>query len=241
MNSPPRGVSDSSPSANLVVGVVTETLSKRLNDLAQTQQEATPEPKETGDVVDESFKWRCEELRNHFTPSEADKYRTRITECDYWELECNQYEIALDELMWQIARAAHGDGEPTADHWRTRARAYQGVLRRSGLSPARMREIRHSIDSQRYWQLESEVYRQGAVSQEAEMRRHLRKRESDRHSRMSTPRRASRLKRRQPVTSQPVAGENAPQPRGGIASRTRSQTKLSVAAGVTKRASRVRR
>ena len=68
MNSPPDGVTNA-PHSRLAA----ETLTHRLEHLAEAQQNATPEP-EGPDDAEESYKWRCEELRNHFAPAKAKTY-----------------------------------------------------------------------------------------------------------------------------------------------------------------------
>lgn len=80
--------------------------------------------------------------------------------------------------MWQKARAAYAiNSEPTTDHWRVLAIFYQGLLRHSGLFLAQIREIRHSIENQKYWQYEAEFYQQRIAFHEDEMREVLRKKD----------------------------------------------------------------
>ncbi|TWU70587.1 hypothetical protein ED733_001283 [Metarhizium rileyi] len=212
----------------LVACVVHENLVKRLQEVAKCREEETPEPQSPEDL-EECYQWRCEELRNNFKPHEVDKQRMHISQLDYWRTECFHYDVALKEVMWQRAHAAHGvDGEPSADHWRTVAMVYRELLKSSGLSLAQTRAIRFSIESQKYWQYEAEMYQQNVVAREEEMRAALRKRDDRQHN----------VKRqiRSRQAAQPGQRKNDRDPPGGsIASRTRSRTKVMTGSGVAKR------
>ncbi|GAO17422.1 uncharacterized protein UV8b_06033 [Ustilaginoidea virens] len=223
MNSPPGGVK-TAPHSRLA----SETLTNRLENLAEAQQNATPEPEDAEDA-EESYRWRCEELRNHFTPAEAETYRNDIASSAYWMVEYNQYKTALEDMMLQRARAAQARDLAICP-WQALAMSYKGVLKRCGLSLAGAKEIRHSIDDQMYWRLEAEVYQQRVASQEAGMRA----RQMGERKKQPSPRQAVQKGRPRPIN------QKRP-PEGGIARRTRSQTKTLAKAGVVKRVERVRR
>jgi len=217
MNSPPTGVPNPPGVAGILAGVIQKDLFRRLEGVVKDREEATPEPQSPEDV-EECHQWRCEELRNHFKLEEADKLRMRILQRDYWKLECRHYEDALKEFLWQKACATHGsDGEPTADHWRTLATFYEGLLRRSGASAGQIMKIRHSIDNQKYWQYEAELYQQCVAAHEDAIRQALRKRnKTQRHRGIGSGR---------SVTKRSQTTHNKGTPDGGVASRTRSRTK----------------
>lgn len=224
MNTPPTGVPDPPHVGDLVAGVMNNNLSERLEEVEKSRKEATPEIQYPEDA-EECYQWKCEELRNHFKPHEAEKHRMHISQRDYWELECLHYNDMLKDIMWKKARAVHGeDGEPTADHWRAVAMLYQGLLRRhNGLSLAQVNETRQAIRNQKYWQCEADLYQERVTLREHEMRAALRQKDEMQR------RRQTRRKRR---VQQPRPTNQKTPPDDSVATRTRSRT--STGGGVAK-------
>ncbi|KAI1498403.1 hypothetical protein F5X99DRAFT_393756 [Biscogniauxia marginata] len=174
MNTPPTGIQGVPSMTDITAKFLAQDLSKRLEEVINSREKATPEPVFQDDDVEQCYQWICEELRRHFTPDEAEKHRMAIPHREYWELEARVYGEAVEELMWKKACVAHGVGRgPSADGWRTLAVFYQGLLRENGLSPQQISEIRQSIDNQKYWQAEAELYRQRAALQEWKMQEDL--------------------------------------------------------------------
>jgi len=225
MNTPPTGVPHPRCAADLEVGVMSKALSARLEKVAKGREEATPES-ESSDDTDECYQWRCEELRHHFNPDEADERRMRISQSEYWELECLHYKREMEELMWRKAGARGVEGEPTAHHWRTLAGFYRDLFRKIGLSSAQTGRIRHSIKDQKYWKYEAELYQQAVALQEDKLQEELRARDEMKHLQIQRRQAAAQRARR---TKRPQAAN------GSVASRTRSSTKASSRAAVAKR------
>lgn len=249
MNTPPTGVPNSPSLAELGAGAIHNTLFKKLENVARNREEATPEVQSPGHV-EECHQWRCEELQNHFQPHEAEQHRMGIPQPEYWELECLQYHEALQKWLWNQASTAHGlDGEPTADHWRTLAESYKGLLTHIGLSSPQIGKIRQSINNQDYWKVEAELYEKCVALDENEMREALRNKDKLVRKQSAT-RLAKRAKRprsvdrgllrkdgiarsRKRLAAEPAKrGGKRPQSidqqlpaKDGIASRTRSRTK----------------
>ncbi|OAX81226.1 hypothetical protein ACJ72_04428 [Emergomyces africanus] len=69
------------------------------------------------------------------------------------------------------------DLEPAVDRWRALALSYQRLLKDNGLSSQQIREIRHSIDSQKYWQPEVQIFKQRVALHEHKMQEALRKKD----------------------------------------------------------------
>ncbi|TWU70533.1 hypothetical protein ED733_000309 [Metarhizium rileyi] len=69
------------------------------------------------------------------------------------------------------------DGEATADHWRALTMSYQKLLEKGGLSSSEIRKSRLSIDNQKYWQLEADLYERIVAQSEHEMREALLKKD----------------------------------------------------------------
>lgn len=227
MNTPPLIVPDPPHAGDLVANVVHDNLFKRLQEVVRSREEETPEPQFPEDT-EECYQWKCEELRNHFKPHEADKHRMRISQRDYWKAESIHYSDALKELMWKRARAAHGaDGEPSADHWRAVAMFYRDLLQRSGLSLGQTRDIRLTIESQEYWKCEAEIYQQSVAAHEDEMREALRARDDIRRQRQTHTRHT-------PAQSSQRKDERNSPVEDSVATRTRSRTNASTGSGVAK-------
>ena len=203
MNTPTAEIPDPPHAAELFASVLNEGVSRRLEEVVKSREQATPEPQTPPDE-EESYH---EELLNHFKPHEADRHRMRISQPSYWETECFQYDRALKELMLQKSHATHD-----VDGWRALGMTYRGLLKHAGLSLSQVRDTRHSIKSQEYWQHEAEVYHQHAMLQEEQMRKALLKRDKVQRT------------RRQPAQP-PIIKINHLHSDGGIASRTRSRTK----------------
>ncbi|OAA34202.1 hypothetical protein NOR_08603 [Metarhizium rileyi] len=218
MNTPPTGVSISASVTDYMV----ENLCRRLEEVAESRARATPEPQFQD--VETCHSWKCAVLLTHFKPKEADKHRMRISQHEYWEVECLHYMKTFANLMRQKGHSE--DGEATADHWRALTMSYQKLLEKGGLSSSEIRKSRLSIDNQKYWQLEADLYERIVAQSEHEMREALLKKDESQRRRQA--------RKNQPA-AEPARRVQRPQPTnlvsGGIASRTKSRTST----GVTKR------
>ena len=126
---PLTGIPDPPHVADLMAGILNKNLSRRLEKVVKSR-EVTPEPQSLQNV-EECHQWRCEELRNHFKPHEADKHRMRISKRGYWETEYLYYNEAFKKLMLQKSCAVHN-----MDNWRALALFYRDLLKHSGLNQA---------------------------------------------------------------------------------------------------------
>ncbi|ODA80862.1 hypothetical protein RJ55_03822 [Drechmeria coniospora] len=234
MNSPDGNPQTYGYGTEIVASMMHEALCSRLETLAKSREQATPEF-ELPDS-EECYQWACEDLRLHFKPQEAEKLRMRIYQREYWEFECPQYEDALKSLMWQKACASDeenncaGHAAPTAHCWRTRAFLYRDLLKHSGLSLAQIRDARLSI-SNKYWEYEADLLEQRVALREHEMREALWKKQERQRLRESPATRPA--KRSQPADKVDMSDHvNAD---GGVSSRTRSRIRLSArGAGISK-------
>ena len=81
MNSPTNPIPDPPHVVDSVVRAVGENIATRLEEVVRSREEATPDFEFPGDV-EESHKWRCEGLRSHFKPHEADRLRMQVSKCE---------------------------------------------------------------------------------------------------------------------------------------------------------------
>lgn len=229
MNTPPTGVHDLPHAADMFARGLAENLALRLEGVFASREEATPEPKFQSDDVEQCYQWICTELRRHFKPHEAEKLRTGIIETDYWEREAQHYRDAATEKVWQNVLCAYGlDRGSTADGWRSVAEYYQGVLMENGLSSRQVKEIRLSIDTQRYWQYEAELFQPMSDLREREIREHWTKRKAQQRCQTQCKQPARRPTRARRSTAEPRHG-------GRVSDGTRSKTRGSpTGAGVAK-------
>ncbi|KID74394.1 uncharacterized protein G6M90_00g083680 [Metarhizium brunneum] len=141
-----------------------EDLCQRLDAAIRQQQEATPEPSSDHESLEEDHRWQCTILHEHFGSSDIDKMRNAIWQPDYWKIECQHYANVLNQFLLRDT-----DGTATAQRWRTAASMYKDLLRLNGLSIDDIRLIRHSIESQKYWEKEKDVLQQQVALREHEM------------------------------------------------------------------------
>ena len=87
MITPPIGVHDFHPAADIFAQGQAKNLSLRLEGVIASRKEATPNPEFQSDDVEQCYQWICTELRKYFKPHEAEKLRTGIAETNYWERE----------------------------------------------------------------------------------------------------------------------------------------------------------
>lgn len=233
MNTPPTGVHDLPHAADIFARGLGENLSLRLEEVVASREEATPDPKFQSDDVEQCYQWICTELHKHFKPQEVEKLRTGINETDYWEREAQHYRDAANEKVWQSVLGAYDlDRGSTADGWRSVTKYYQGVLMENGLPSREVREVRLSIDTQRYWQYEAELFRLMSVLREHEIREHWKKRKAQQQCQTQSKQLARRPTRAQRSTAEPRHG-------GRVSDGTRSKTRgSSTRAGVAKRSLR---
>lgn len=239
MNSPASGAGG--PSHLPFFPCIAEDITTRLLAAIKEMEEATPEPENWRDDLEESYDGYCKLLRKRFEPRLVDTWRNKISYPEYWVAECKQYQEALHELLQQRAQAAHRDNGAAAA--RALAMSYQRILKRNGVSSAQMSKIRDSVKDQQYWKLETQVleYQASIRTEEAEARIIL---QLDQEGRWPWPLPSPclRLNRpRQAGLQRPRRADPKPPTEGGIASRTRSKTTASTQRGVTKRVSRSRR
>jgi hypothetical protein len=153
-----------------------EEMVKRLEDVVQSQQEATPEHT-FQDENEQSYQWMCEIEHHRFTPKEVDEHRMGVLEPDYWEQEARHLQDRLSKLIWGKLHCKYiVDGVSARDCWRNIAMAYTRRLMRQGLSTQQVRECRLAINDQRYWEPEAVRLREISARREYDMKEKHRER-----------------------------------------------------------------
>ncbi|RMZ82218.1 hypothetical protein DV738_g1755, partial [Chaetothyriales sp. CBS 135597] len=173
MDEPPIEVDDPPlRAADLLAKRLAKHLTLSPKEGATSWEEETSEPKFKSSDAEQSYQWACEELRQTFKPRVAERLRMEITETEYWEREARHYRDAANEQIWQNALDKYSQGHTpgTADAWRSIAKFYQGVLVEHGLALQKAKDVRLSIDAEKYWQLEAQFYQRQWTPQEREWR-----------------------------------------------------------------------
>ncbi|RMD43392.1 hypothetical protein DV735_g1701, partial [Chaetothyriales sp. CBS 134920] len=137
--------------------MLANSLAKRLT---LRPEEETDGPKLKSKDFDQSYQWICKELRQSFSQGRAEKVRMGISDIEYWEREARHYRDAANEQIWQNALSKYSQRHmpATAEAWRCIAKFYQGVLIENGLPLQQAKDVRLSIDAEKYWQLEARFY-----------------------------------------------------------------------------------
>lgn len=222
---------------------------KRLEEAADRQKLATPEI--TFDDEEQCFAWLCEEERPKFTPNEIDRLRMGITERGYWECEARHLKEQLSELVWQKLLDKYiVNGIPPTDGWRNIAIAYIRRLKRQGRSMQQVRECRHSIKNQSYWEPEADLLRNISALREHEMQEQYREKRASPSGIPSPPksktqhararRRQTPIKQRERQLRRSQANGKSRQTRTA-SDNTRSGLRSSTASKVGKRGGKGRR
>ena len=218
MNFPPRLALKEAHANEIFANNFLTQLDRGLEAADRSRQEATPEPSYANDEhVEQCLQLLCELQRNHFKPLEAGKLRQSIANAEYWKLEAQFYEAAVNDHLKKNAPT-------TADGWRAIAKAYKGLPWKVGCGKPQVENLRLSIGDQAYWGVEMEHFEALSNIREYKLREEWKKAEE----------RRQKPPARQPLQTQQLKPPTQMQQQEDrVSNRTRSKT----GGGVTKRAS----
>ena len=158
------------PTEIFVPPLAADELIAGLQEEANRQREATPEPNFRHRNIIQSYDYLFEIEHERFTPKEVDTFLMGIREPSYWKCEAQHFKEQLSELIWHNLLRKNGiDNSPDTTGWRSVALVYRRRLKRHGHSTQRVREARLSINDQGYWKPEAECLRTISALREQEM------------------------------------------------------------------------